>query len=222
MAKKAGKKVDPLLASMIEAKPRKGDLRKMEIIQASIRCMARVGIEGTTFDAIAKEIGTHRAHVAYYYKDKSEIIFTAIQYIMKSGATQVEDAIEAQSEPRAKMRAYVRANFDWIFDNSDFAAVAFLFFYYCRIHERYRLIQAIVREEGVSRISTLLELARGGASPAPKTAELRSMAEEIQGLIMGLLVMNAASEGALPAERRTAMVDQVISAMEKRTGLKFA
>ncbi|PIR34499.1 MAG: hypothetical protein COV37_12860, partial [Bdellovibrio sp. CG11_big_fil_rev_8_21_14_0_20_39_38] len=67
---------------LFDLRPRKGDLKKMEIILAAIDVMAEEGIEKTTYDAIAGRIGTRRAHVAYYYKDKNDILMSAIRYIM--------------------------------------------------------------------------------------------------------------------------------------------
>jgi AcrR family transcriptional regulator len=61
---------------------KKGDRKKLEIIEAAIDCLATEGIDNTTFDSIAKRIDTRRAHVAYHFKDKHMIFEAAISYIL--------------------------------------------------------------------------------------------------------------------------------------------
>ena len=47
--------------------PSKGDTKRFEIIMATIECLSTIGYDKTTYESIAKVIGTRRAHVNYYF-----------------------------------------------------------------------------------------------------------------------------------------------------------
>ena len=54
-------KVDPLVFQLFEFTPRKGDLRKLEIVKAAMECICKEGIEHTSFDKIGARLGIGRA-----------------------------------------------------------------------------------------------------------------------------------------------------------------
>src|SRR4051794_29101570 len=76
------KKADPILFQLFEFTPRKGDLRRLEIIKAAIACVYEEGIENTSFDKIGTRLGIGRAHVSYYFKTIDEVLELAVKYII--------------------------------------------------------------------------------------------------------------------------------------------
>ena len=71
-----------ILAPLLQTEPRKGEVMKERIVRSAIRCIAEKGIEETSFEAIGKPLGIGRSHVAYHFKDKGDIIRTAIQFVI--------------------------------------------------------------------------------------------------------------------------------------------
>jgi AcrR family transcriptional regulator len=51
----------------------KKDLVKEKIGQVAMKCFARFGLDKTTLDDIAKEVGLNKASLYYYYKNKEDI-----------------------------------------------------------------------------------------------------------------------------------------------------
>ncbi len=66
--RKAPVKPNPLFIEVFQIKPRKGELKKLELIEEAIRQIAHQPIETVTLESIGKPLGMIRAHVAYYYK----------------------------------------------------------------------------------------------------------------------------------------------------------
>ena len=57
----------------------KTDLKKVEILDAAMHCMARYGIIKTTLDDIARLVGLNKATLYYYYHNKEAIFLDALE-----------------------------------------------------------------------------------------------------------------------------------------------
>jgi AcrR family transcriptional regulator len=177
--------IDPIIFELFEFRPTKGDLKKMEIIKASIECLAELGLEKTSYEAIAKKIGTRRAHVAYHFSDKHDIFRSAVKYIL---ATYQQISIEhlQQSKSGEQMLVkYVEAVFEWAKSHPEQVSVMLLLYYLCTIKEDYLELHHQIRTKGQERIAYIL-LNKLKISPAPKKAMFIS--KSIQNLISAAIL----------------------------------
>lgn len=74
--------------------------RKPELLQATIRCVARNGIGATTAQ-IADEAGVPKSTIHYYFKDKSALIAAAFEEVVR-GFTESLDRGISSADPPAK------------------------------------------------------------------------------------------------------------------------
>ena len=177
--------LDSHIYELFEFKPRKGDLKKMEIIMAAIECIATIGFEKTTYEAIAKKIGTRRAHVAYHFKDKSDIFEACIKYIMASYQQTSINRIEAAKDGLEMLVNYAEAPFLWAEENPQQLSVMLLFYYLCTVDEKYMELHNAIRSGGVERIQYILTNKLTKKIPAKEAAP---MAKMIQNLVSGSIM----------------------------------
>lgn len=148
--------LDPLLYELFEFKPRKGDLKKIEIIKASIDCLATIGVEKTTYDAIAKKIDTRRAHVAYHFADKNDIFRSAIKYILATYQQISIDHIAQAKTGEEMLVKYVDAAFHWAEIHPKQVSVILLLYYLCSIDSNYLELNDMVKRKGRERVYFIL------------------------------------------------------------------
>lgn len=171
----------------------KGEKRKIEIINAAINCINDHGIESLTLESIGKSIGINKAHVAYYFKKKEEIVLLAIKYIALNARAYVDDYIKSQSTA-LPLFSYIEAHRMWIDKFRKHGVVYTLFFHYCTFNNDYRKMNSGVRQLGKIRIIELLKLSQFYKESKDSVA-LEFAANTIQQLIQSALIDCVALDG---------------------------
>ncbi len=185
---KAPKNFDPLFLELLSPKMTKGQERKIEIIKSAIKIIAQKGIEATSFESIGKPIKMSKTHVAYHFKNKEDIIFKAIEYIINQGQTlTAQKVLKAAPNTEAQIAAILDSAFEWALKNPDAMGVYLLFFYYSRIHENYRVLQEKIRDTGLDRLDAILK-GHPKLSSDDSTESRKKLASAIQSLIAGSLM----------------------------------
>lgn len=187
MPKKKSKPVDPLFFQLFEVSPRKGDLRKIEIIKAAIECIANEGIENLSLETVGKKLKIGRAHVGYYYKTVPEIINMAIKYIMANAQSITVEHVKAAKTPTERIEAMIVAAFEWAYHFPEQASVYMLYFYYCSKDPSHREVHRQIRQVGASRLETILVQA-ANERPGSRKQSYQSLAKDIQFRITGGVV----------------------------------
>jgi AcrR family transcriptional regulator len=191
------KNTDSLILELFEFIPRKGDLKKIEIIKATIHCLAHLGIENTTFEAIATEIDTRRAHIAYHFKDKNLLFLACIKYILATYQQVSIENIKESSNGENILEHFVKAPFIWAKKYPDQLTVMFLLYYYCRINKTYLKLHTQVRNGGHSRIHYIITKKLKIKASASK---LSYLSWSILNIISGNL-LNAATTDSVDLEK---------------------
>jgi AcrR family transcriptional regulator len=204
--------VDSMIYELFEFKPRKGDLKKMEIIMAAIDCIASIGFEKTTYEAIAKKIGTRRAHVAYHFKDKNDIFEACIRYIMANYQQTSIKRIEAAKDGLEMLVNYAEAPFLWAEENPQQLSVMLLFYYLCTINEKYKELHASIRSGGVERIQYILTNKLTKKIPVKEAAP---MAKMIQNLVSGAIMDVTTTGNKTLKEARQQVKEQVLQVISR-------
>jgi AcrR family transcriptional regulator len=151
-------KIDPNIFNLFEYKPRKGDIKKMEIIKATIECLATDGLEKTTYEAIAKRIGTRRAHVAYYFSEKHDIFKSSIRFILATYQQISITHLQQAEDGTDMLYKYISAVFDWAKKHPHQLSVMLLLYYLCTVKEEYRTLNTEIRTNGEERLFYILAM----------------------------------------------------------------
>lgn len=170
---------------------KKGDRKKLEIIEAAIECLAEEGIENTTFEAIAKRIETRRAHVAYHFKDKNMIFEAAINYILVTYAQTLQEFVQKAEQkitkgtPQNLIEEYIKGAFYWSKKNPEHVSVFLLFYYLTTFQKSYRDLNTKIRLDGQERIHYLLNMKM---ELDKSKAELKEISSIIQNILSAKMV----------------------------------
>lgn len=183
--------VDPLMIKLFEFRPRKGDLKKASIITAAINCLAEEGLEKTTFEAIAKRIGTRRAHVNYYFSSKQKIFLAAIQYIAATYQSISLSCLEEATSDKELLKSYLQGPFKWAKKHPEQLSVMFLLYYLSTFNNDYLELNHQIRKGGASRISYILRK----ENPNLSKKESDKKAKSIQNILSGCLLDVATTKG---------------------------
>jgi hypothetical protein len=185
---------DTKIYELFEFKPRKGDLKKMEIILAAIECIATIGFEKTTYEAIAQKIDTRRAHVA------------CVKYIMASYQQTSIKRIEEAKDGLEMLVNYAEAPFLWAEENPEQLSVMLLFYYLCTVDPKYKELHTTIRSGGVERIQYILTNQLTKKIPAKQAAV---MAKTIQNLVSGT-IMDVTTTGNRTLKEAKQLVKQQV------------
>lgn len=147
---------EPTAYNLFDYTPTKGDMKKLEITKAAIECLAEVGIEKTTFESIAKKIGTRRAHIAYHFPEKHKIYLSAIKYVLATYQEYISESVRIHGTGNDKLKNYIKATFDWMEENPNQVTVFMLMFYLCAMEHDFMDYYSLVREKELERIKYIL------------------------------------------------------------------
>ena len=183
--------VDPLMIELFEFRPRKGDLKKAEIIIKAIECLAEDGLEKTTFEAIARKMNTRRAHVNYYFSSKQKIFLAAIQYIAATYQSISLECLEKAGSNDDLLDSYLEGPFKWARSHPEQLSVMFLLYYLSTFQKEYLELNHQIRKGGAERISYILR--KKNPSLLKKAADKK--AKSIQNILSGCLLDVSTTKG---------------------------
>lgn len=95
--------------------------RTSAILDATSRCVARFGVEGTTLEQIAAESGLSRSHVRHYVGNRADLIALFRERIITRNTPP--DLVEALEPGASATRLVLRHLFDQPADLDEYAAV---------------------------------------------------------------------------------------------------
>jgi TetR/AcrR family transcriptional regulator len=87
------------------------------ILKAAVGEFAREGVAGARTDAIARSAGVNKALLYYYFKDKEALYEAVLDEVFSGVRTAIRQALSQQLPPRERLKAYVRAHFNYIASN---------------------------------------------------------------------------------------------------------
>lgn len=150
--------IDLNAISAVRSAPSKGDQTKIKILKAAIECINKIGIERSTFEAIGRELGIGKAHVAYHFKKKDQLVLATIEYIALNARGYVDKHLQNCMDPSTLILCYVEAHKHWMSQFKTHASLYTLFFHYCIFNPTYREMNERIRLIGKERILTMLKL----------------------------------------------------------------
>ena len=111
------------------AKPRKerkgnADMRRRQLIEATLRSVEAHGLAKTTLATVAAEAGLSQGVAVFYYKSKTGLLVAALEDLYQAYEAHWHAALEAAgTEPKAQLLALIEADFDASICNPSMLAV---------------------------------------------------------------------------------------------------
>ena len=197
------------LRNLFEFRPSKGDLKRLEIVKAAIECLATIGFDKTTYESIAKIVGTRRAHVNYYFSDKHEIFMACIRYIVSNYQQVSLHHIEKADDGHAMLKHFIEGPYLWAKENPQELKVMLLFYYLCTLNPEYRELHDQIRDGGAQRLCYILRDKMGIPNKTVKP-----LAKIIQNSISGF-IMDASTTSLSDLKKSEKLNKQMVDELLK-------
>lgn len=140
----------------MEYKLTKGQLTKHKLLEATARCVSKIGIERTSFTEIAKEAQVKRPLVAYHFPKKDDLFYKVIIYISDKLTRKVlsrGDGLRGREGIKKTISEYM----DFFQENSHYFHCFFHLFYMASIEERYRSLNTKIAHRVATRLKFDIE-----------------------------------------------------------------
>jgi len=117
------------------------EVRRLQLIEATVECIAERGISGTTMAAVTGRAGLSLGIVSLHFESKENLLNATLTHLSQEvRSTWVEIVKDATLEPAQKLRAVAMSSFDPRIFNPTKIAVWFAFFGEARYRKLYRQI----------------------------------------------------------------------------------
>jgi AcrR family transcriptional regulator len=84
---------------------------RKQLMAAAIDCFARLGYQGTSIERIARAAGVTKGAVYYHFRDKEELLFSAVKDRIGGFEKQVLEAVTVAGDAQGALRRVVDACF---------------------------------------------------------------------------------------------------------------
>ena len=161
------------------------DVRKKQLIEATITCIADKGISGTTLNAVTKEAGLSLGLANFHFKSKDVLLTETLAFLAKEHRSLwIEDASNDLLSPAEKLETIVNAQFDKRVCGRKKLAVWFAFFGEAKYRKSYRDTALAVDTERLDASTAICALIIGESGYSRVSA--RGVAQTLEGLFDGL------------------------------------
>lgn len=91
--------------------------RRAQIVQAAIDTIAEVGYAKASMARIAARAGISRGLISYHFAGKADLMAQVLVTVYTDGAAAMGPAIDAETTPAGRLRAYVTSNLAYMRDH---------------------------------------------------------------------------------------------------------
>jgi AcrR family transcriptional regulator len=155
--------------------------RKLELIDATVDCLARHGYEGTTIGVVAETVGMSRGIVNFHFETKEQLLLETLRYLSDEYRAHWKAALtQAGSAPAARLWALVVADFDRAICNTRKLAAWCAFWGEAKTRPTYR---QMCGANDVEYQNTILELC---SALVPAGVDVQKLSRALGCLLEGL------------------------------------
>jgi len=79
-------------------RPPRSEERRLQILEAFERCVARSGLEATTLDDVAREAGLKRAMIRHYVGNRDDLVRDAVEHLSAEYLSRTAAGLDAEGD----------------------------------------------------------------------------------------------------------------------------
>jgi AcrR family transcriptional regulator len=195
------------LSTVLGFEMSKSQKTQAAIVQATVQCVADLGIEGITFDQIARASKKSRPLVMHYFKDRTALFEAVFKVIRHRFQNRVVESMAQAKTPQSQIDAYVHSCFKWVTEDEREAKAWLVFYLLCSKEAHYRKINTELVDVGWARMQTIIS----ALQPKKSSAETLLLARMLQQLITsGLLTCLTEKRAPAEVEKQTVRMINLI------------
>lgn len=179
------------------------DIRKRELINATMKSIYRHGFADLTVAQIAKDAQVSTGNIHYYFGGKDALLEATMRHLLSLLSEAHLELLKNASDPTGRLNAVVQANFDPKFLTPETCRIWTQFWAFAPYRPRLSRLHRINRARVKSNIVAALK------NIVPES-ELRVMTNAIQGYMDGVWIQVAQSDDRLDLARLQTEASQFI------------
>lgn len=185
------------------------EVRRQELIDATFRCLCRLGVSDTSVRTIAAEAGLSLGMVRHHFNSKDELLAATYRYLSDQLQSESQKALqEADPSPMAQLVAFIYAGLQPSLLDRDYVRIRFMFWELTHTNPTVRA----VHEEIYERFGSQLEaLVRGVARSNDSDADCALIARTITAFLKGIWAEWTLSSDGFDPRR---LVDQMMPLLD--------
>ncbi|MGA8261117.1 MAG: transcriptional regulator BetI [Arenicellales bacterium] len=134
------------------------DIRRQQIIEATIAVIGRKGYAGTRLADVAKQAKVSYGVVGFYFNTKDELLLATLQYLADEYTRVWKEAVARAGEsPADRLRAIIDADFSRKIASEKKIAVWYAFWSEARPRAHYRKLCAQLYNDYYWQVRTLIQ-----------------------------------------------------------------
>lgn len=83
------------------------EIRRKQVIEATIRCIQEGGIEHLTMKVIAEEAKVSTGIIYHYFENKNQLLLTVLKHVFSKSNIDVMELVEPIKSPKKKMLKHI-------------------------------------------------------------------------------------------------------------------
>lgn len=167
-------------------------LRRKQLIAAAIQSIHEYGLADATIARIARKAGVSTGIVHHYFKDKNDLLFATMRWLLEELRNEAVARLKAANGPKERIYAVVDASFDDTQFSADVMTAWLALYGSAQTSERLRRILHIYARRLQSNL-------RHGLGQLMDSGEAELAAESTAALIDGLWLKAALTGGVADA-----------------------
>ena len=185
-----------------------GDVRRRQLIEATVDTIADVGFAAATITQIAGRAGVSVGLVAFYFGDKDGLLEATLRHLAAQLRAALVAALAAGSAPRERIAAVIEANLGASQFDRRISTVWLAFWGQVPVVARFARVQRVYERRMISNLTVGFRGLVPGAA-AGRLAE--ATAAMIDGLWLRATLSTAASDGRQARDMVNGFVDAQIA-----------
>lgn len=182
------------------------DIRRDELIEATIAAIHQNGFAALTIGQIAETANASVGSISYYFGGKEQLLEEAMRRLLSILHECAVGGLKAATGPRARLNAIVVANFDDRLFSAEKCAVWMQFWAYAPYAPPLARLQRINRSRVSSNVRAELKALFPGSEISP-------MQRALQAYMDGVWLEAAQSEQPIDTERAQRSATQFLGAL---------
>jgi TetR/AcrR family transcriptional repressor of bet genes len=164
--------------------------RRVQLIRATIRSIAKNGLSDTTISTVAREAGLSQGIINLHFQSKDRLLLDTLSFVVDEYKTHWEKALDRAGDSSAeRLRALVEVDFHPSLCDRNKLAVWFAFWSETKSRPTYRKLCA-ERDRAYDQVIRALfsDLKRKGSYPVDADTAARGLTAMTEGLWLDMLL----------------------------------
>jgi AcrR family transcriptional regulator len=167
----------------------KGERTREKIIKSAIQCLAKLGYEKTTFQAIADQCGISQPLVVHYFEKRENVFPSIIEYLLRHTQDVVRERIDPNASPTVRLQEFIRLSLENVRNEADEAKVLLTLSLFATFDHQYRLYNGQFKRYVIQELAEIIEsgVERGEFSIQDSKLTAKMLMSYIMGIRMNML-----------------------------------